>query len=100
MKGIHDAGEKVHKNNRLRLIVQRTLVFSSYPGDFNIDIMYAMLDAFSEKGLKITNPTLNLLRIVFSSWLKCALTELINGEFTVFLWLLGVPRSRKENDTP
>jgi hypothetical protein len=58
MKGIQNAGIKVHKNSRLRVLVQRSLVFSSYPGDFNTDIMYAMLDAFLQKGLRIQNPKL------------------------------------------
>jgi hypothetical protein len=58
LRGIQAAGEKVHKLNNLRVLVQRNLVFSSYPGDFNIDIMYSMLDAFLQKGLHIQNPIL------------------------------------------
>jgi hypothetical protein len=42
----------------LRNLFERTLVLSSYPGDFTSDIMYAMFDAFIEKGLRIQNPYL------------------------------------------
>lgn len=42
----------------LRILIQRTLVVSSYPGDIGVDIMYAMVDVFLEKSLKITNPKL------------------------------------------
>lgn len=37
---------------------ERILVVSSYPGDVTTDIMYAMLDVFVEKGLRIENPYL------------------------------------------
>ena len=43
---------------------------SSYPGDIGTDVMYAMLDAFIQKTLKIKNPRLldyvenNLFRLV------------------------------------
>lgn len=58
MKGIQNAGVQLHKTNRLRNLIQRTLVVSSYPGDFGNDIMYAMLDAFMQKTLRIKNPKL------------------------------------------
>jgi hypothetical protein len=53
MTGIQDAGVKVHKISKLRNLVERTLVFSSYPGDFSSDIMYALVDIFVQKWLKI-----------------------------------------------
>lgn len=56
MKGIQAAGFKVHKISKLRNTIERILVISSYPGDVTKDIMYAMLDVFLEKGLRIQNP--------------------------------------------
>lgn len=42
----------------LRVLIQRVLVVSSYPGDFGSDIIYAMVDVFLQKGLRIKNPKL------------------------------------------
>lgn len=53
LSGVQRAGEKVHKISKLRNLLERTLVFSSYPGDFTTDIMYALVDIFIEKGLRI-----------------------------------------------
>ena len=38
--------------------MERTLVISAYPGDFTDDIMYALLDIFLQKYLRISNPRL------------------------------------------
>jgi hypothetical protein len=42
----------------MRNLVERFLVVSSYPGDFGSDIVYAMVDAFLQQGLRIHNPKL------------------------------------------
>lgn len=58
LRGIQNAGRVVHKVSKMRNLVERTLVFTSYPGDFSADIMYAMVDVFIQKGLRIQNPHL------------------------------------------
>jgi hypothetical protein len=58
LRGIQNAGVQLHKTQKFRNLIQRTLVVSSYPGDFGNDIMYAMLDAFMQKTLRIKNPKL------------------------------------------
>lgn len=58
MRGIQAAGFKNHNSSKLRVLAQRYLVVSSYPGDFSSDIVYAMVDAFLEQSLKIQNPLL------------------------------------------
>ena len=58
LRGIQDAGFKKHQVSILRKTIQRILVISSYPGDVTLDILYAMVDAFLEKGLRIQNPKL------------------------------------------
>ena len=45
----------VHRTNRLRDLIQRVLVVSSYPGDFGTDIVYAMVDAFLQDVLRLKN---------------------------------------------
>lgn len=72
LRGIQNAGFKVHKISRLRNLVERVLVISSYPGDVTKDISYAMLDAFLEKGLRIHNP--HLLDYVEDNMFKIART--------------------------
>jgi len=70
MRGIQNGGIQNHKIHNLRNLIERTLVVSSYPGDFGDDIMYAMVDAFLEQVLRIKNPKLldivenNLFRFV------------------------------------
>ncbi len=44
LRGIEDGGKKTHRIRNLRALFQRTLVVSSYPGDFGSDITYALLD--------------------------------------------------------
>jgi len=58
LRGIQNAGVQLYKIKKLRNLIQRVLVVSSYPGELSTDIMYAMLDAFMEKTLKIKNPKL------------------------------------------
>jgi hypothetical protein len=55
LRGIEDAGRKVHKLRNLRGLVQRTLVVSSYPGDFNNDITFALLDEFLRDSVGLKN---------------------------------------------
>jgi len=55
LRGIQDGGHKSHGINHLRSLFQRTLVVSSYPGDFGNDITYALLDEFLRDTLRIKN---------------------------------------------
>ena len=56
LRGIQNGGFKNHNLSKMRNIIERFLVVSSYPGDFGSDIVYAMVDAFLQQGLKIHNP--------------------------------------------
>jgi hypothetical protein len=58
LRGIQKAGFKEHQISRLRNTIERILVISSYPGDIGKDILWAMVDVFLEKGLRLTNPKL------------------------------------------
>jgi len=42
----------------VRVLMERILVISSYPGDVTVDMSYAMLDFFLEDVLRIRNPAL------------------------------------------
>jgi hypothetical protein len=55
---MQNGGLKSHNLSRMRTLIQRILVVTSYPGDFSSDVMYAMVDVFLQQELKIKNPTL------------------------------------------
>jgi hypothetical protein len=55
LRGIQDAGVKEYGIHNLRAIMQRTLVVSSYPGDFGSDITFSLLDEFMRDVAHIKN---------------------------------------------
>lgn len=62
LRGLQNGAESEHKIHSMRSMIQRTLVISSYPGDFGNDIIYAMVDVFLQKYLRLHNQ--QLLNIV------------------------------------
>ena len=49
---------KNHGVSKLRNLIQRVLVVSSYPSDVTENMVHAMVDAFLQQELKIHNPKL------------------------------------------
>ena len=44
LRGIQKGANDAHSIKNTRILIQRILTISSYPGDFTVDITYALVD--------------------------------------------------------